>query len=178
MKKFQIIGTRGRLSSLLGRTSTSSCLTRKGMCLWCSVSISAEASGGRGSNVTFSSVGSWILGYQNLQNLPKHHAKNGLQTSIVWLKMLSATKQLSPQIKFLKCVEYLSHNRSLWLFVTTVILMARAATPAPSPYTLSLNPHTLLLKVAPLLLSPYRWVNKVPGKWNFTEVRQLVGDLN
>ena len=126
MKKFQIIGTRGRLNSLLGRTSTSSCLTRKGTCLWCSVSISAEASGGRGSNVTFSSVGSWILGYQNLQNLPKHHAKNGLQTSIVWLKMLSATKQLSPQIKFLKCVEYLSHNRSLWLFVTTVILMANA----------------------------------------------------
>ena len=40
--------------------------------------------------------------------------------------MLSATKQLSPQIEFLKCVEYLSHNRSLWLFVTTVILMANA----------------------------------------------------
>ena len=28
-----------------------------------------------------------------------------------------------------------------------------------------------------LLLSPYRWVNRVPGKWNSTEVMQLVGDL-
>lgn len=43
VKKFQITGTRGWLSSLLGRTSTLWCLTRKGTCLWCSVSISAEA---------------------------------------------------------------------------------------------------------------------------------------